>query len=145
MLFFFLLSIVNPFFLLYIFFLFFFFFILIFLSSVFKKSIYFFLPIFFLVACTQLYKPLCWSVSPLVRRLVGRSLFTTHATYGDWPCAVCFWAATPNRDKDLSNGEKFCLFVHLSNPLWLALRHRWLALRPLQLALRPFQLAIRSL
>ena len=38
----------------------------------------------FLVACKQLYKPLCWSVGPLVGPSVAGS--SEHATYGDWPC-----------------------------------------------------------
>ena len=44
----------------------------------------------FLVACTQLYKPLCWSVCRSVCRLVGRSVAedSEHATYGNRPC--CF-------------------------------------------------------
>ena len=38
----------------------------------------------YLVACTRLYKPLCWSV----RWLVGPSVAvcSEYATYGDWPC-----------------------------------------------------------
>ena len=57
----------------------------------------------FLVACTRLYKPLCRSVRRSVRRSVGpsvrRSLFMTHATYGDWPCCTSklkstIWMAT---------------------------------------------------
>ena len=43
----------------------------------------------FLVACTRLYKPLCRSVRWSVGWSVGRSLFTKHATYGDWPCFHC--------------------------------------------------------
>ena len=51
-----------------------------------QKSCRYWLFLWFLVACTQLYKPLCRSVRWSVRWSVGRSLFTTHATYGDRPC-----------------------------------------------------------
>ena len=38
----------------------------------------------FLVACTRLYKPLCWPVGLSVGRSVAEG--SEHATYGDWPC-----------------------------------------------------------
>ena len=54
----------------------------------------------FLVACTRVYKPLCWSVcrlvGPSVGRLVcwsvGRSVAECleHATYGDRPCSYFY-------------------------------------------------------
>ena len=43
---------------------------------------------FFLVACTQPNKPLCWSVDPLVQWSVGPSVAdcSENATYRNWPC-----------------------------------------------------------
>ena len=43
----------------------------------------------FLVACTQLYKPLIWSIHQLVSWSIGPSvgrICEEHATFGDWPC-----------------------------------------------------------
>ena len=40
--------------------------------------------ILFLVACTRLYKPLCWSFGPSVGPLVADC--SERATYGDRPC-----------------------------------------------------------
>ena len=42
--------------------------------------------IFFLVACTRLYKPLCRLVGWSVGRSVAEG--SEHATYGDWPCFI---------------------------------------------------------
>ena len=62
------------------------------------KFIYKFYSIFklcysFLVACTRLFKPLCWSVCRSVSRSVGRStaICKAHTTYGNWPFFFSLW------------------------------------------------------